>query len=169
MMMASSLSDSVRAKYRKLTQTLIAKGRTIATMESCTAGEIVSLLTDTEGSSSVVLGSLVTYSNAAKILGGVPSDTISRFGVYSPETACAMAQAVRAHLGSDIGVGVTGTFSNADPNNSDSVPGEVYFAIASASGTNSFSLSVPALDSRFEYKLFVAYAVADRLLETVSD
>ena len=167
--MSMPLLDDVREKYRDLTLLLISKGKTIATMESCTAGQIVSLLTDTEGSSAVVLGGLVTYSNTAKVIDGVSEDVISKFGVYSSQTASAMAQAARSRLSSDIGVGVTGTFANADPNNSDSVPGEVHFAIATDDGTEGFRLSVPALGSRLEYKLFVADAVADRLLKILSE
>ena len=47
----------------------------ITTMESCTAGQIASLLTDTSGSSAIIEGAFVTYSNEAKIQIGV-SDTI---------------------------------------------------------------------------------------------
>ena len=159
--------SAVRNKYKDITLKLIALGKTISTMESCTAGQIVSLLTDTEGSSAVVLGGLVTYSNAIKVLGGVNSDVISRFGVYSKETAIAMAQSIRSRLGSDIGVGVTGSFANKDPNNADSVPGEVFFAIATSDGTQVFQLNIPLLDSRFEYKMHVADVIADRLLETL--
>ena len=165
MTMVKDAFSSVRDKYRQITLKLIASGKTIATMESCTAGQIVSLLTDTEGSSAVVLGGLVTYSNESKVLGGVNSDVISRFGVYSKETAIAMAQSIRSRLGSDFGVGVTGSFANKDPNNSDSVPGEVFFAIAKSGETKVFQLSVPSLCSRFEYKMYVADVIADRLLD----
>lgn len=157
--------SSVRSKYKDITLKLIALGKTISTMESCTAGQIVSLLTDTEGSSLVVLGSLVTYSNEIKVLGGVESSVISRFGVYSKETASAMAQSIRSRLGSDIGVGVTGSFANKDPNNPDSVPGEVFFAISTSEETQVFRITVPSLGSRFEYKMHVADVIADRLLD----
>ena len=42
--------EGVRAKYRCLTETLIEKKVTITTMESCTSGQLASLITDTEGS-----------------------------------------------------------------------------------------------------------------------
>ncbi len=162
--MSMGLDFGTRRKYRALTLTLIEKNLTIATMESCTAGQIVSLLTDTEGSSAVVLGGFVTYSNAVKVLDGVSAGLIDKYGVYSSQTACAMAEAARSRLGSDIGVGVTGTFGNVDPNNSDSIPGEVHFAVATADGTEGFSLSVPPMGSRLEYKMYVADLVADHLL-----
>ena len=68
--------QSVHQKYNEITKTLIEKNLTITTMESCTAGLISSLLTDTEGSSQILRGAFVTYSNEAKIMQGVPAKVI---------------------------------------------------------------------------------------------
>ena len=162
----SGLADgaAVREKYRRITLALIEAGRTITTMESCTAGQVASLITDTEGSSAVLQGAFVTYSNEAKVRQGVPADTIDTFGVYSAETAVAMSRACRDTCGADIGVGVTGTFGNVDPNNADSAPGEVYFAIDSAKGTQAWHCAVPPEPSRLAYKLYMADVIADQLL-----
>ena len=73
----------VREKYRRLTLLLIEKGITISTMESCTSGQIASLITDTEGSSAIFRGSYVTYCNDEKIRLGVPANVIEQYGVYS--------------------------------------------------------------------------------------
>ena len=94
---------AVRGKYTELTLGLIRRGLTITTMESCTSGQIASLITDTEGSSAVLKGAFVTYSNEAKIMQGVPAAIIGTYGVYSAETAAAMAEACRAVYGADIG------------------------------------------------------------------
>ncbi len=156
----------VREKYRKLTLLLIDRGLTITTMESATAGQIASLITDTEGSSAVLKGAFVTYCNEAKIMQGVPAETISRWTVYSEETARAMAAACRSTYDADIGIGVTGTMGNTDPANEEaSVPGEVYFAVSIRSGTRSYHDSLPAQPSRLAYKLLVAEQVCDRLME----
>ena len=56
---------AVRRKYEKLTHRLIELGMTITTMESCTSGQIASLITDTEGASAILKGAFVTYSNEA--------------------------------------------------------------------------------------------------------
>ena len=154
---------SVRNKYGLLTLRLIERGVTITTMESCTGGQIASLITDTSGSSGIIKGAFVTYSNEAKVMQGVPAEVIDTCGVYSAETAVAMAEACRAAYGADIGVGVTGSFGNVDPNNADSVPGEVYFAIAKAGGTAAYHCTVPVQPSRLLYKLYVADVVADQL------
>ena len=159
--------DSVRTKYRNLTLYLIEKGITISSMESCTGGQIASLLTDTEGSSAIFKGALVTYRNDVKIKSGVPKSVIDDFGVYSSETAKAMAEACRKSFDSDVGLGVTGSFGNVDPYNIDSVPGEVFFAIATAEGTKCYKCSIPTQDSRLSYKLYIADVIADRLTALV--
>ncbi len=79
--------NEIRERYRLLTKKLIEKKLTITTMESATGGQIASLITDTEGSSSVLKGAFVTYCNEAKIMQGVPAETIERYSVYSKETA----------------------------------------------------------------------------------
>ena len=145
---------AVRGKYTELTLGLIRRGLTITTMESCTSGQIASLITK---------GAFVTYSNEAKIMQGVPAGIIETYGVYSAETAAAMAEACRAAYRADIGTGVTGSFGNADPANADSIPGEVYFAVATGKGTDTFHCTVPVQTSRLAYKLYMADVIADRL------
>lgn len=89
--------------------TLLARGLTVGTGESCTAGLFAGRLADRPGSSAYLLGGLVTYSNQAKHdLLGVPTDLIERVGAVSAEVADAMAAGARERLGSDIGVGITG-------------------------------------------------------------
>jgi nicotinamide-nucleotide amidase len=50
-----------------------------------------------------------------------------------------------------------------DPNNPDSVPGEVYFAIATRDGTHSCHCTVPPQTSRLAYKLYMADVIVDQL------
>ncbi|MGX8706209.1 MAG: CinA family protein [bacterium] len=154
---------AVREKYRRLTLRLIASGKTITTMESCTGGQIASLITDTEGSSAVFQGAFVTYCNAAKIQLGVPAEIIDTHGVYSTETATAMAETCKRAFQADIGIGITGSFGNIDPNNSDSVPGEVFFAIATPDDTTAHHFTLPPLPSRLAYKLYMAELIAQEL------
>ena len=158
--------QEIRNDYRKLTQLLIEKQLTITTMESATAGQIASLITDTEGSSAVLKGAFVTYCNEAKIMQGVPAETIDIYTVYSKETASAMAETCRKAYGADIGIGVTGTMGNTDPANAEaSVPGQVYFAICVRGKTETFYRELPPQPTRLMYKLAVAKEVVDVLLE----
>ena len=58
--------QEIRNDYHKLTEELREKNISITTMESCTSGQIASLITDTEGASGIIKGAFVTYSNEAK-------------------------------------------------------------------------------------------------------
>ncbi len=157
------LESETRKKYEQITKKLIDNKMTITTMESCTSGLIASLITDTEGASAVLKGAFITYSNEGKIMQGVPAETIDEFGVYSAETAAAMAKACRCAYKADIGIGITGTFGNVDPNNPDSVEGEVFFAIETALETKTFERNLPYQPSRLCYKMAVAKEIADEL------
>ncbi|MEA2137579.1 MAG: nicotinamide-nucleotide amidase [Solirubrobacteraceae bacterium] len=88
---------------------LAGAGETIAVAESCTGGLLSARLTDLPGSSAVVRGGVVVYSDAAKVaLAGVDARLISVCGAVSKEVAAALADGARAALGADVGVGVTG-------------------------------------------------------------
>ena len=88
---------------------LHAAGLTIACAESCTGGLLTSTLTDVPGSSSYILGSIVSYSNDVKsrIL-HVAEDTLAGYGAVSEETAREMAEGIRRLMQTDLGVGITG-------------------------------------------------------------
>lgn len=103
------------------------KGLTLATMESCTGGQLADLITDVAGSSDYFKGGLVSYSNEMKGLFGVNTELIRQHGAVSPEVAGDMARAVRDKLGSDIGIGITGV---AGPSTLEGKPpGTVHIAI----------------------------------------
>jgi nicotinamide-nucleotide amidase len=88
---------------------LQARGLSIATGESCTAGLLTARLTDRAGSSAWVRGGVAAYANEAKHdLLGVPTDVIERHGAVSEQVAVALAEGARRQLGADVGVGVTG-------------------------------------------------------------
>lgn len=163
--------EDIRRHYHTLTGRLIREGLTITTMESLTSGQVASLITDTEGASSVLKGAFVTYSNEAKILQGVPAGIIDRYTVYSAETAAAMAAACMDAYHSDLSVGITGTAGNADPSNPGaSVPGIVYFAVCIRRNGGekeicTFRVELEPQPSRLMYKL----AVAEEIFQAVTD
>ena len=160
--------SEVRRKYESITRYLIEHRITVTAMESCTSGQIASLLTDTEGSSAIFKGSLVTYSNEAKIMYGVSEDIIRKYGVYSAQTASEMARVCRNLMKSDIGIGITGSFGNKDPENDDSIPGEIYFAFNDARRIGQYHCKLPDQPSRFLYKLYTAGVAADQLTAFLS-
>lgn len=160
--------DAIREHYHMLTQELIRRKFTITTMESATAGQIASLITDTEGSSAVLKGAFVTYCNEAKIRQGVPADVIETYTVYSKETASAMADACRRAYQADIGIGVTGTMGNTDPANPEaSVPGQVYFAVSTEMGTTAWERELMPQPSRLMYKLAAAEEIFEEIRKEI--
>ncbi|MBO6109150.1 MAG: CinA family protein, partial [Eubacterium sp.] len=78
------------------------------------------------------------------------------------ETALSMASACRERIGTDIGIGVTGSIGTTDPNNADSVPGEVYAAIETDGTSSAERIELPDL-SRWESRFFIADKLADMI------
>ena len=87
-----------------------AKGLRLGTVESCTGGLIAGALTEIAGSSDVVEGGIVTYSNDLKmLLVGVPAETLAAHGAVSAQTAAAMVGGLLARVPTvDLAVAVTG-------------------------------------------------------------
>ena len=93
------------ALVKELTQ----RGLKIATAESCTGGYISKRITEVPGSSAVLDGGVVSYSNEIKEkLLGVSHGTLVQHGAVSRETALEMARGIRSLCGADIGVSTTG-------------------------------------------------------------
>lgn len=155
----------VRKNYETLTKFLIENKITISTMESATSGQIASLITDTQGASTIMKWAFVTYSNEAKIKQWVPSECIEKFWVYSTQTADAMAKACKQAYKADIGIWITGSFWNIDPNNKDSIPGIVYFSIQTKDKMYSYQIELPINISRHQSKIEVAQKVYEKLFE----
>ena len=126
----------------RIIKKLIGTHTTIATMESCTSGMIASMITDTEGASAVFPGGYVTYLNETKVLAGVDENIIRHFGVYSKECAVEMAETVQRRLHTDIGIGITGTTGNVDPNNADSMQGQAFFCILYKGTVHSYEVKI---------------------------
>ncbi len=90
-------------------ESLREKGLMLALAESCTGGLLGDRITDVPGSSEYFSGSVICYSDKAKInLVGVKSETLKKYGAVSEETAAEMASGVRKVFDADIGVSITG-------------------------------------------------------------
>ncbi|HSI79975.1 MAG TPA: competence/damage-inducible protein A [Solirubrobacterales bacterium] len=84
-------------------------GRTIALAESSTGGMLAARLTDLPGASAYLAGSIVAYSNAAKIsLLGVDPDLIDAHGAVSRQVAEAMARGAIERFGADVTCAISG-------------------------------------------------------------
>jgi len=99
------IEDAARA----IIEDFSARGLTIATAESCTAGLIAGALTEIAGSSSVFDRGFVTYSNEAKQqMIGVCAETLAAHGAVSRPTALEMAEGALRQSGAAVTVAVTG-------------------------------------------------------------
>lgn len=120
------------------------RGWTIATAESCTGGLVCGALTEVPGSSDVVLGGVVSYSNGVKTdVLGVSPGTLAEHGAVSEPVARQMAEGVQRLTGADLCVAITGI---AGPGGSEFKPeGRVCFAVAGPDGLRSETVEFGAL------------------------
>ena len=110
------------------------KGMSFSTAESCTGGHIAKRFTDLPGASRFFKGGVVTYTGEAKAkLLGIAPALIEEKGAVSLEVAREMAERVRALMGTDIGVGVTG-LAGPDGDGVNEV-GTVFVSMAVEDGT----------------------------------
>ena len=106
------------------------KGLTLGTAESCTGGLIAKLITDLPGSSAVLKGGVVSYTNEVKAnVLGVPQTLLEEYGAVSPQVAEAMARGARRVLGCDIAVSATGV-AGPDSDDRGNPVGLVYLGLA---------------------------------------
>lgn len=115
-------------------QLLMAKGQTLAVAESCTGGGLGQMLTDTPGSSSYFMGGIISYANRIKVdLLGVNAEDLAQAGAVSETVAMQMAAGVKAKLGTDWGVSITGVAGPGGGTEAKPV-GLVYIGIARPDG-----------------------------------
>jgi nicotinamide-nucleotide amidase len=112
---------------------LLARGETVATAESLTAGLLAVALTDVPGASATYRGGLVTYATDLKAsLAGVDPALLASHGAVDPEVARQLAVGARDRLGASWGIALTGV---AGPDPQDGQPvGTVFVGIAGPSG-----------------------------------
>ncbi|MCZ4496932.1 MAG: competence/damage-inducible protein cinA [Thermoleophilia bacterium] len=135
--------DDHRSVVEFIADELRARGWMLATCESCTGGQLGSALTEVAGSSAWYEGGLVTYSYASKtLLAGVPATLIASDGAVSESVARAMAEGVRATLGVDVGVGITGIAGPGGGTEAKPV-GTVHLAVATPAGIVHRQIRVP--------------------------
>ena len=123
--------DTVEDSVMRLLQE---KKMTFAAAESCTGGELAKRFTDIPGASEFFLGGVTTYTNEAKAkLLGIDPKLIEEKTAVSYEVAKQMAERVRALLGADMGIGVTG-LAGPDGDGVHEV-GTVFVSLATKDGT----------------------------------
>ena len=116
-------------------KTLIDKGKTLATAESCTGGNIARLLTAQAGASAYFKGGIIAYSNEVKESAlGVKHETLAAHGAVSEETVREMVEGVRERLGADYAIATTG-IAGPGGGTPEKPVGTVWVAVASKDET----------------------------------
>ncbi|MDB5140931.1 MAG: competence/damage-inducible protein [Mucilaginibacter sp.] len=111
------------------------KALTLSVAESCTGGYISHLITQHPGSSKVFFGGAVSYSyELKKRILDVKSETLTKFGAVSEETATEMVEGALHNFKSDYALAVTG-IAGPDGGTIDKPVGTVWIAVASVNKT----------------------------------
>ncbi|MFA6949787.1 MAG: competence/damage-inducible protein A [Lentimicrobiaceae bacterium] len=103
---------------------------TLSTAESCTGGYIAHLITSIAGSSAYFKGSVVSYSNDAKMnLLGVKAETLEQYGAVSKQTVIEMAEGAKRTLATDCSIAVSG-IAGPEGGTPDKPVGTVWIAVS---------------------------------------
>ena len=142
------------------------RGWSLATAESCTGGLVAAALTSIPGSTEVIVGGIVAYSNEVKVEQlDVPPDLIEEHGAVSAEVAEAMAQGARARFGVDVVVSVTGVAGPGGGSEEKPV-GLVYYHAETPEGGRGASFDFPGdRDSIRRRSVVASLHLVLRLLE----
>lgn len=123
-------------------QQLRTRGQTIAVAESATGGRVAARITAVPGSSQVLVGGVVVYTEHAKrVLAGVDAALLEAHGPVSREVTEALAVGVRGRLGTDLGLATTGV-AGPETQGGQEV-GTMLWALATADGVRSWEQTVP--------------------------
>lgn len=105
----SSGVDLIEGLVHRVIQTLLKSKQTMSFAESCTGGLLSARITESPGVSAVYKGSVVSYSNEAKVeILGIGLQSLQSQGAVSQIVAQEMAQGVRHRFHTDWGVSITG-------------------------------------------------------------
>ena len=104
-----TLDREIVDRAQELVEKATARGVTVATAESCTAGMVASSIAGIPGASTVLRGGAVTYCDEVKhrVL-CVPCEVLKEFTAVSEPCARAMAEGARSLFDADIAVSLTG-------------------------------------------------------------
>lgn len=107
---------------------------TLSTAESCTGGYIAHLITSVSGSSEYFMGSVVSYSNQAKVeLLDVDPQSIKEHGAVSKEVVLQMAEGARKKFHTDFAIATSGV-AGPTGGSSEKPVGTIWIAVAGPDG-----------------------------------
>ena len=140
------ISENSGSAQQVLGDILKEKRLTISTAESCTGGNIASLITSVSGSSAYYFGTIVSYDSSVKVnMLNVNQSDIDEFTVVSEQVSEQMAKGVRNQLKTDISISTTGV---AGPNKGEDgrEVGTVWISVTNGHSTLNKTYFYPYLD-----------------------
>lgn len=147
-------------------ETLKEAQTTVATAESCTGGLISKSITDISGSSAVLAGGMVTYTNRIKTdVLGVDADVIAAHTEVSHACAEAMAERARELFGTDYALSATG-YAGPGGGTEKNPTGTVYIGIATPNSVRSERICVENA-TRTQVRNAVTYYALTMLLDEI--
>lgn len=118
-------------------QLLTQSNKSVSTAESCTGGYIAEMLTSIAGSSNYFMGSVVSYSNEAKInILEVPEKDIEKQGAVSKSVVEAMATSAQQKFNTDYALATSG-IAGPGGGTDDKPVGTTWIALATRKGVTS--------------------------------
>lgn len=131
---------------------------TICTAESCTGGLICSNLTNMDGSSKYVVGSIVSYMTRIKTdFLDISKSEIEKYDVVSKEVSEYMAMGVWKQFDSSISISVTGYIDK-----------EAYYTINMDSETETYRIELSNIRlSRDKVKDYIVNIILEKLRDTL--
>lgn len=103
------MSVETKKLSKEISEFFWREGFTLATAESCTAGNVPAVITAIPGSSRFYKGGIVAYANEVKqSLLHVSQETLEKYGAVSEETVVEMVKGVMETLGTDYAVATSG-------------------------------------------------------------
>lgn len=137
---------------------LKAKGKTMATAESCTGGYIAHLITSIAGSSAYYKGTMVSYANEVKenVL-GVEHETLESAGAVSEETVIQMVRGAVKVLNVDFALATSGIMG-PDGGTAEKPVGTVWIAVG-----NNDKVETLQLNLRFDRQRNIGMTAANAL------
>ncbi len=115
---------------------LLARGETLAVAESMPGGNLAARITAVPGAGNAFLGGATVYTAASKAaLAGLDPAFIQAHGTVGEPVTRALAEGIRARLGADWGLAVTGNAGPTEDKDGPAPIGTCFVAVAGAAGT----------------------------------
>lgn len=128
-------NTSTKKLVEMLAKKLLESGKTVATAESCTGGNIAHNITLLAGSSQYFLGGIVSYANEVKMnVLGVKKEDLEKYGAVSQAVVESMATGACKAIGSDFSVATSG-IAGPGGGSAEKPVGTVWMAVSDGKNT----------------------------------